>query len=147
MSLVSLFRSVYNESRSTNTTNYGPHSSLSYPTEYKYMYKTAVRERSTEEEMEDLSSRMTDLSFGHGGRHPMPEIELHQDINVEREMTRLGAPSLMNDPVPSGGLAEPCTPYVASTEDATPTDSMASEVTPSIKEPDDLSASQRHEIV
>ena len=40
------------------------------------MYLVAVRDRSAHEEVHDLASRLTELSIGHGGRHPMPEIEL-----------------------------------------------------------------------
>lgn len=44
--------------------------------EYKFMYMVAVRDRCTDEEFHDIASRLTELSTGHGGRHPMPEIEL-----------------------------------------------------------------------
>lgn len=64
------------------------------------MYKTAVRQRSPEEQMHDISSRMNELVTGHGDRHPIPEIELLQNI------TTVGALPLNNSTVPSQILPE-----------------------------------------
>lgn len=52
---------------------------LSLHLEYKFMYMFAVRDRCANEEMHDMTSRLAELSTGHGGRHPMPEIELPKE--------------------------------------------------------------------
>ncbi len=53
-------------------------------TEYKYIYKAAVRKRhrTATEDVEDTTARLADLSYGHGGRTPMPEIEMLHEIHM-----------------------------------------------------------------
>lgn len=36
--------------------------------------------------MEDIHARLADLSYGHGGRTPMPEIEMLDKIHVMNEL-------------------------------------------------------------
>ncbi len=60
-----------------------PHACFQF-TEYKYIYKAAVRKRhrTTSEDVEDVTARLADLSYGHGGRTPMPEIEMLQEVQM-----------------------------------------------------------------
>ncbi len=50
------------------------------------MYKKAVRQRSAQEEIEDITSRISETSTGHGARHPLVEIELFQRVKAEPAM-------------------------------------------------------------
>jgi len=64
-------------------------------TEYRYIYKVAVRDRSVEQDIDDISFRINaEQAFGHGGRHPMPEIELTQ--NVEGTPSPIRTPLLIH---------------------------------------------------
>lgn len=87
------------------------------------MYKKAVRERSTEEEVDDISSRVTDLSSGQGGKHPLSEVELLQNPNVNN----MGSGS---SPAPAQPVAQTCVGHSNSTagvsESSTPPQASAS---------------------
>jgi hypothetical protein len=52
------------------------------------MYKGAVRKRNRAgtEDLEDIHARLADLSYGHGGRTPMPEIEMLDKVHVMNEL-------------------------------------------------------------
>jgi hypothetical protein len=47
------------------------------------MYKGAVRKRNRAgtDDAEDIHARLADLSYGHGGRTPMPEIEMLDNVH------------------------------------------------------------------
>lgn len=67
--------------------------------------------------MEDATARLADLSYGHGGRTPMPEIEMLQEVHVlnvtnheghgqakiilsDDEVSSSGSPSIESEELP-----------------------------------------------
>lgn len=81
-------------------------------TEYKYMYKAAVkkRNRAPQDVEEDISSRLKELSCGHGGRTPMPEIEMLEEVHAKENcVTDLhrADEAMQIQPSSSGGASSP----------------------------------------
>ena len=75
------------------------------------MYKAAVkkRNRATPQDVEeDISSRLKELSYGHGGRTPMPEIEMLEEVhakeNFDTDVDR-AAEAMQIQPSSSGGAS------------------------------------------
>ena len=62
------------------------------------MYKGAVRKRNRAgtDDAEDIQIRLADLSYGHGGRTPMPEIEMLDNVH---DIHALGAGGAAADKV------------------------------------------------